>query len=132
MVKEKPFAYHVAGMGDETNGVFKSLADVVRLSVQWVPDDIEIYACYGENRQEVVPEENYSVQKLATREEALKFIHERDADIKKAEKRGKAATLASLAGAWRCSPDDTEEKQIKDYIASSPRVWLPLEKIVEI
>ena len=132
METEKPFAYYVTSIGDETKGVFKSLADAVRLMApQETVDDVNIHACYGENRREVVPLDNYSKQDFATIGEASSFIDERNAEINELEKKGRVS-LEPHFGAFRCSPKDSLEKQIKDYIASSPRVWLPFNDVVEL
>ena len=136
MEKEKPFAYtvhHDDGRHSEMIGVFKSLADIVRRDWPYVtPDVVEICAYYSGNRYEVVPKENYSRQDFATRDDALAFIARRNAKIEEAGSDERAVTIMHTAGAFRCSASDPPEKQIADYIASSPRVWLPSEKIVEL
>src|SRR3989344_3424770 len=136
MEKEKPFAYtvhHDDGRHSEMIGVFKSLADIVRCDWPHVTlNFVEIRAYYSGNRYEVLPKENYSRQDFATRDDARAFIDERNAEIKEAGSDERAITVMRTAGAFRCSASDQLEEQIAQYIASSPRVWLPSENIVEL
>ena len=85
------------------------------------PDSFRVYALFKDGRRELVPADEYSEEAPASRAEAEAFVDDRAARIAAAP--DPASTMLRAFGVGRCDPDAPREKQISDYIASSPSVW---------
>jgi len=124
-----PIAFVASDMRDNILGVGTTLRKTVALVRKHQPEGpflVFVSAWYENGESRHVPEDLYSERGAVTREEALEFVRKRAKDLRKHGKK----SFHALCGILRCDPGDPEEKQIADYMASGPRKWLPVRKIV--
>ena len=126
---DAPFAYRVIRERHGHVGVFRRLREAVAAARPWEPEEVGIYACSDAGRELSISPDWYSRPNPPSREEALELIHRRQTRINEAIAEGTDPAIWRAMGCLRCSCNDPEEKQIADYIATAPWVWLAPEEV---
>lgn len=124
---DPPFAY--AAHRGRDNGVLVICPTLEAASQALAKDEVGkiwegyLTAWWPDGSFKVVPVEVYKEPKPETREAAIRFIRRRQDLIESDIEAGKDPIWHKVMGLDRCLHDDPVEKQIIDYIASSPWVF---------
>lgn len=133
----RPILFRVSDPLGHHLGFARNLVGVVRIADRKrrrgeKQSTFSITAVYADGSEDLLLPKQYCWRKEATVEDAILYITTRDEGIRLAKEMGiSELQIDKILGEQRerCSPGDSEKKQIEDYIKNATEEWLTDEEL---